>query len=70
MDDIRMKDYQNDYVLVKSNMIIHKLLTTVGESGCTCDSRKRVDPVIKLYKKCPMMLTENADVPNGQANGS
>jgi hypothetical protein len=29
-----------------------------------------VDPVLKLYPGCPLMLTENKDVCNGQANGS
>lgn len=26
--------------------------------------------MLKLYPDCPMMLTENTDVPNGQANGT
>jgi hypothetical protein len=30
----------------------------------------RVDPVLKLYYGCPMMLTENKSVSSGQANGS
>jgi hypothetical protein len=30
----------------------------------------RVDPVLKLFPGCPLMLTENKDVCNGQANGS
>ena len=34
------------------------------------DQRGRTDPVLKLYPGCPMMLTQNKDVPNGQANGS
>lgn len=43
-----------------------------GENGCknrdmTCG---RVDPVLKLFPGCPLMLTENKDVCNGQANGS
>ena len=29
-----------------------------------------MDSVLKLYTGCPLMLTENNDVPRGQANGS
>jgi hypothetical protein len=31
---------------------------------------EQVALVLKLYPTCPMMLTENKDVCNGQANGS
>ena len=30
----------------------------------------RVDPVLKLWHKCPVMMTDNLDVPNGKANGT
>ena len=30
----------------------------------------RIDPVLKLYSKCPLMLTKNIDVNSGQANGT
>ena len=29
-----------------------------------------MDPVLKVYKNCPVMLTTNTDVGNGQANGT
>ena len=35
----------------------------VGRSG------NRIDPCLKLYMGCPLMLTENKDVRNGEANG-
>ena len=43
-----------------------------GEDACkTADMKSgRVDPVLKLCPGCPVMLTENKDVCNGQANGS
>jgi hypothetical protein len=34
------------------------------------NSTIRMDPVLKLYCNCPMMLTHNDDVKNGKANGS
>jgi methyl coenzyme M reductase subunit D len=30
----------------------------------------RLDSVLKLYSHCPLMLTKNSNVGNGQANGS
>jgi hypothetical protein len=30
----------------------------------------RMDPVLKLYRDCPVMLPANTDVSNGQANGT
>ena len=30
----------------------------------------RIDPVLKLYPGCPVMLTENVNVPSGLANGT
>ena len=31
---------------------------------------KHIDQVLKLYYHCPLMMKENMDVPNGQANRS
>jgi hypothetical protein len=33
-------------------------------------STTRMDPVLKLYKNCPVMLTQNDNVKDGKANGS
>jgi hypothetical protein len=40
-------------------------ITTGGKQ-----SKKYVDPFLKLYKHIPLMYTENTDVPNGEANGT
>jgi len=52
---------------VKSYFYSHR-----GEDACKTGNMTsgRVDPVLKLYPGCPLMLTENKDVCNGQANGS
>ena len=34
------------------------------------DSRGRMDPALKLYRNCPVMLPKNIDVLSGQANGT
>ena len=42
-----------------------------GESDCVFKGRTtRMDPVLKLYSDCPVMLTENFDVDNRMANGT
>jgi hypothetical protein len=56
-----------------SNDVKNYFYRNCGEDACkTGDmtSGGRVDPVLKLFPGCPMMLTENKDVLNGQANGS
>jgi hypothetical protein len=52
------------------------VMTTVlwqecGESDLKFKGRTtRMDPVLKLYKGCPVMLTDNFDVDNRMANGT
>jgi hypothetical protein len=42
-----------------------------GESDCVFKGRTiRLDPVLKLYVGCPVMLTENFDLENRLANGT
>jgi hypothetical protein len=41
-----------------------------GESDCVTAARQRLDPVLKLYPGCKVMLTSNANVKGGEANGS
>ena len=41
----------------------------IGESDCKMH-RGRLDPMLKLYKNCELMLTVNDDVRRGKANGA
>ena len=51
---------------------LNSFYTTCGEDDCKFPSRtsSRMDPVLKLYKGCPIMLTENTNVAAGIANGT
>lgn len=51
-------------------MLQKKLWEHCGEDDCKRAESKRIDPVLKLYHDCPLMLIENEDVGNGQANGT
>ena len=44
--------------------------TKVGEDDCTTTMEGRFTPMLRLYPDCPLMMTENADVVNNQANGT
>ena len=72
MDDLQMTSSIASYVPVESNAVKKFFYENCSENDCKLpDSAKgRVDPLLKLYPNCPMMLTENKNVPNGQANGS
>lgn len=72
MDNLEMAEAPKQYVGVTSNAVKRHFWTTCGEDSCRHgqNGSSRVDPVLKLYPKCPLMLTQNKDVPNGQANGS
>ena len=45
---------------------------TCGEDDVICKEKKRgrVDPALKLFRNCPVMLTCNDDVKKGKANGT
>ena len=48
-----------------------KFWTTCSENDIKLPrGRGRLDPVLKIYKGCRVMLTTNIDVKNGQANGT
>ena len=48
-----------------------KFWTTCAENDIKLPrGRGRLDPVLKIYKGCRVMLTTNIDVKNGQANGT
>ena len=43
----------------------------LGEDDLTPKQcRPRVDPVLKLFQDCPLMMTDNKDVAAGMANGT
>jgi hypothetical protein len=67
-----MKDGVKTFVRVKSNTVESHFHAHCGEDACKIPKQDggRVDPVLKLYPGCPVMLTENKDVSNGQVNGS
>ena len=71
MDNLTMKNSSETPVPVQSNAIKKYFYENCGENDLDVgDKRGRTDPMLKLYYDCPLMLTKNADVPNGQANGS
>lgn len=75
MDDLVMTNDQDDYVPMKSNETKKWFWENCGEDDCKTSndhgkSPNRVDPMLKLYYRCPIMLVQNKNVPKGQANGS
>jgi hypothetical protein len=48
----------------------HTFYQTSSEADINGDSRSRIDPVLKLYYGCELMLTDNIDVAKGLANGT
>ena len=72
MDQLQMTDSIRRFVPVDSNQVKRFFYENCSENDCKMpeNSKGRVDPLLKLYPNCPMMLTLNNDVPNGQANGS
>ena len=72
MDELTMKDTNQKHVDITSNTMKRFFYENCPESECNYkkDQRGRVDPVLKLYPNCPMMMTQNNDVINGEANGS
>ena len=72
MDGLSMNDSSKTSVPVTSNAVKRFFYENCTESECNFGSngRGRVDPCLKLYYDAPMMLTQNTDVGNGEANGS
>ena len=72
MDNLYMNDGSKTPVAITSNMVKRHFYENCTESECNFGKggKGRVDPVLKLYPNCPMMLTQNTDVANGEANGS
>ena len=67
-DNIKIRNGNKTYVPFNNNM---KFWTTCAENDIKLPrGRGRLDPVLKIYKGCRVMLTTNIDVKNGQANGT
>lgn len=67
----------SDNLVIKSGRSVRPLLNrTIYWEGCGEDNLKvsgktseRVDPILKLYRNCEVMLTKNTDVKCAMANG-
>ena len=72
MDDLSMHAKSHQYNAITSNSVKKHFYENCTENECSYDknSRARVDPALKLYNNCPMMLTRNKDVAGGEANGT
>lgn len=67
-DKIMVQDGSKKYVPFKNCMTFWE---SCGESDVfTSRQEGRMDPVLKLYRSCRVMLPCNTDVSNGQANGT
>jgi hypothetical protein len=65
-DNIIIKKDKQDLPLSQSRYFYENC----GESDINAERQGRMDPVLKLYIGCDVMLTENINVPSGQANGT
>ena len=73
MDNLQVKCGKKTFITVDSNKVISHFYQHVGEDDIDKGSGSRegrVDPVLKLYSNCDMMLTTNSDVGGGEANGT
>ena len=67
-DNIKIKNGNKTYIPFNNKI---KFWTTCAENDIKLPrGRGRLDPVLKIYKGCKVMLTTNIDVKNGQANGT
>jgi hypothetical protein len=69
MDNLKLKNNEKVYVPLTNTKIKQRFWEGCGEDDCK-RSRGRVDPVLKLYPDCPMMMTDNENVGAGRANGT
>ena len=73
MDNLEMQKSSKSYVSIVSNALKQFFWEHCSEHSCRSKdgkNRQKVDPVLKMYRNCPMMHSQNTDVLNGQANGS
>jgi hypothetical protein len=59
-----MRDIAKRYVSVASNAVKSYFYRNCGEDGCVLQDKKHagVNPILKLYPGCPMMLVHNKTV--------
>jgi hypothetical protein len=75
-DQLSMLNGKNTFRAITSNSLKHHFWSTMGEDDVSGDKHitsqggGRFNPVLKLYPKCPLMLTMNKNVSCGKANGS
>jgi len=72
MDELYMNNSVKVAVPVTSNKVKCFFYENCNEDDCTVKGKGqgRVDPCLKVYPDAPLMLTQNSDVANGEANGS
>jgi hypothetical protein len=68
-DNLKVKNSNGSYIAVKQR---RNFWQNCGEDDVACKDKKagRVDPALKLFRNCPVMLTANDDVKAGKANGT
>jgi hypothetical protein len=66
-DHVQIRSKTHGDVLLQQRT---KFWSCCGESDTETSDKKRLDPVLKLYPGCKVMLTSNTHVKGGEANGS
>jgi methyl coenzyme M reductase subunit D len=72
MDNLEMTNSAASHVAVKSNAVKKHFHENCSEDDLKMVNRVegRLDSALKLHSHCPLVLTRNSDVGNGEANGS
>jgi hypothetical protein len=65
--ELQVKSKSNGTKALTNTQVFH---SQCGESDTSTYNKSKVDPVLKVYPHCPIMLNENSDVRGGVANGS
>jgi len=66
-DDVQVQNGSKQYVPFQN---CHTFWEGCGEDDVKLSTNERMDPVLKLFKGCKLMMTYNKDVGKGQANGT
>jgi hypothetical protein len=70
MDNLQIVNAKNTHTYITDVSMKKYFYEQCSESACKYAKMKHIDLVLKLYYHCPLMMIENTNVPNGQANGS